>query len=357
MIDIFNVEPVEVPVKPSAYSTFIYGVPKIGKTTLVHELFGDRVLILATEDRHKTLNGAKVIRITNWAEYLTVMGQLRQPKAKELYDVIAVDTVENLYNMLEKFIAAKWKEKTVGERQDIWGKDWADLKNSWKDGLNMIPNNGFVPCFVAHATENTVQIPAAGVLKSDLEGATVELKEVKDKESGQMLKVYEFQKYMPDLKDKVFAPINRMVDNILFCNTTLDVSTGEEQRVIYLRDTLQWMAGSTFKDITPIIPLNAKDYIKALEKAVKSIGTEKTTEKVHKEIKDDLDFDEIMAKVKSYGAAFHKAKKLEKINTISDTVFGLGNKMTEATEDQVELLAEALRLIEIKAEAEGIKIK
>lgn len=355
MIDIFNVEPVKVSVNPADYSTFIYGVPKIGKTTLAYDLYKERGLFLATEDRHKTLAGANVIRLTSWVDYLTVMGQLRQPQAKELYDVIIVDTVENLYNMLEKFVAAKHKESKVGERKDIWGADWTDLKNMWKNGLNMISEAGFVPCFIAHATEQMVQIPASGVLQSDLEGATVELKTVKG-EDGNTLEVYEFQKYMPDLKDKVFAPINRMVDNILFANTTLDVSTGQEQRVIYLRDTLQWLAGSTFENIDPIIPLDADAYTKAVEKALSKVDKKQTKESEERKVKQELDFDAIRKEVMAYGKVFNEAKKIDVLNKISSDIFGIGNKMTEATEDQVELLAAALTQIKNKAQQLGIKL-
>lgn len=354
---ILEIQPNEVPVNPAEYSQFIYGVPKIGKTTLAYDLYGKRGLFLATEDRHKSLPGAMVMRITSWVDYLTVMGQLRQPQAKEMYDVIILDTAENLYNMLEKFVAAKWKEKTVGERDDLWGKDWSDLKTMWRDGLSMIPNAGYVPCFIAHATEQTVQIPASGVLQSDLEGATVELKTVKDKDDKtKTLDVYEFQKYMPDMKDKVFAPINKMVDNILFANTTLDVSTGEEQRVLYLRDTLQWMAGSTFKDIDPIIPLDAEEYKKAVKRALGKVDKKQTTKESARKEQVELNFEEIMEEVKNAGAAFHKAGKLEKINDISEQVFGVGKRMTEASESQVELLAHALELIKQKAKAEKVKL-
>lgn len=358
MASIFEIEPNKVPTNPTEYSTFIYGTAKIGKTTFAYDMYGKRGLFIATEDRHKALPGAMVIRINSWVEYLKVMGELRNPKAKELYDVIILDTTENLYGMLEKYVAGLWKEKNVGERNDIWGKDWTDLKKMWKNGLNMIPDAGFVPCFIAHAAEQTVQIPASGVLKSDLEGATVELKTAKDPNNeNKTLEVYEFQKYMPDMKDKVFAPINKMVDNILFANTTLDVSTGQEQRVIYLRDTLQWMAGSTFKNIDPIIPLDAKEYDKAVKKALGKVSKKDTTKESSRHVKTELDYDEIMAKVKSAGAAFHAAGKLDKLNNISESIFGIGEKMTDAPESQVEQLELALNKIEAKAAEENIELK
>lgn len=355
--NIFDLKPNKVPTTPEEYSTFIYGPPKIGKTTLAYDMFGQKGLFLATEDRHKALPGAMVMRISSWVDYLMVMGQLSQPKAKEMYDVVIIDTVENLYSMLEKYVAAKWKEKTIGERTDIWGKDWTDLKNMWKDGLQMIPNSGFVPCFIAHATQNTVQIPASGVLQSDLDGATVERKTVKDKKTDKELDVYEFTKYQPDLKDKVMGPVNKMVDNILFVNTTFDASTSQEQRVIYLRDTLQWQAGSTFANIEPIIPLSAQAYRDAVSEAVGKVDKKQTTTKTtRKEVKKEINFNDLMDEVKKYGMAFHKAGQMPALNHISETVFGLGNKITEATEAQAELLQDALNQIKIKAKELKIEI-
>lgn len=346
---IFDLQPNLVPTSPEEYSTFIYGPPKIGKTTLAFDMYGQKGLFLATEDRHKALPGAMVMRITSWVDYLTIMNQLAQPKAKEMYDAVIIDTAENLYSMLEKFVAAKWKEKSVGERDDIWGKDWSDLKNMWKDGLAMISNNGYIPCFIAHATQNTVQIPASGVLQSDLDGVIAEKKVVKDKTSGNEVEMLEFLKYQPDLKDKVMGPINKMVDNILFINTTVDTSTGEEKRVIYLRDTLQWQAGSTFVDIEPVIELSAQAYRDAVTKAIGLIDKKQTTKESGKKEKQEYDYESIMAEIKDYGAKFHKAGKLDEINAISEEVFGIGHKMTEATESQVELLALALEKVREKA--------
>ena len=355
-INVLDVQPNKVPTNPTEYSQFIYGPAKIGKTTLAFDMYGSRGLFIATEDRHKALPGAMVIRVNSWVEYLTVMGQLRRPEAKKLYDAIIIDTAENLFGMLEKYVAAKWNEKSIGERQDIWGKDWTDVKNMWKDGLNMIPNTGYKTVIIGHAVQKKIQIPASGVLESDLENATtIELKEVENKKTKEKSEVYEFDQYTPDLPDRAWSPINKMVDNILFVNTTIDVSTGQEQRVIYLRDTLQWRAGSTFENIDPVIPLSAKAYHDAVVRAIGNIDSEDTTSEKQEATNNKIDFDSVMQEVKAWGGAFHKAGKLELLNAISNDVFGLGNKMTEASEKQAELLVNALILIQEKADEAGIK--
>lgn len=354
-INVLDVKPNKVPTNPEAYSQFIYGPAKIGKTTLAFEMYGKRGLFLATEDRHKALPGAMVIRIASWVDYLKVMGQLRRPEARELYDAIILDTAENLYGMLEKYVAAKHGESKVGERNDIWGADWTDLKNMWRDGLNKIPEAGYIPVIIGHAVQKKVQIPASGVLESELEGAIVELKSVKkDKGSDVKIDVYEFDQYAPDLNDRAWGPINKMVDNILFINTTLDINTGQEQRVIYLRDTLQWKAGSTFDGIEPVIPLSVESYHNAVKKAIGLIDSDDTSNEKVEKVESKIDFDGVMKEVKLWGAAFHKEGKLEVLNAISNEVFGLGKKMSDATEAQAELLVMAL--LEIQDKADEYKI-
>lgn len=354
---ILDIKPNKVPTSPEEYSTLIYGPPKIGKTTLAYDMYGKRGLIIATEDRHKALPGAMVIRVNTWVDFLTVMSQLTNQKVKDLYDVVIIDTVENLYTMLEKYVASKFKERVLGERQDIWGADWTEVKTTWRDSLQNISNYGYVPVFIAHAVQETVQIPASGVLKSELSGITAELKTVKDKKNDRELEVYEFVKFRPDMKDKVLGPINKMVDNILFINTTIDVTTNEEQRVIYLRDTLQWQAGSTFKNIEPIIELSADAYREAVVNAIGKIDKKQTTNKsTRKDEKKELNYEKIMEDIKKYGAAFHKTNNLEHLNKISENVFGSGNKMTEATEMQVELLSQAKMKIEEKAKELKIEL-
>ena len=333
MIDLLNLQPVKASTDLSSYTSFIYGIPKIGKTTFIHKLYGDRVLFIATEKRHKVLVGANVQYVTSWIEYLTVLAQLRNPKIKERFDVVAIDTVENLYRMLESYILAKYNQTEFG--QVDWGKDWVDLKNDWSNNLQMIEKLGYTPVFVSHATQITTKIPVSGILQTQVnENMTLK----KDKKSGEQY--YEFLKYVPDLKDKVMAPINKMVDNILFMTMTAD-EEGNECRVIHLRETLQWQAGSTFEGIDPVIPLDAEAYKQAVENAINKIDPSQLKdekESVGLEEQQELDFEELMKEAKELGVKFHKAGRMEEVQRIVDEVFGAGNKLTEAKKTQVQPL-------------------
>ena len=113
-IDLKNLTPNKVSNNLDSYSAFIYGEPKTGKTTFVHDLYGDKVLHLMTEKRYKALDGAYVQYISSWSEYLQVMRQLKKDKElQEKFSVVSVDTVENLYDYLEKYVAGKYGEQSV----------------------------------------------------------------------------------------------------------------------------------------------------------------------------------------------------------------------------------------------------
>lgn len=351
VIDILGIEPIKVSTNLSSYSTFIYGPAKIGKSTLVHELYGDRVLHVMTEKRYKTLSGAHVVYVSKWSEFLEVMGQLRKPSVKELYDVVSIDTVDNLADYAEKYVAKKWSEDSIGERDDTWGKDWRDLKQTWKDGISMIEKNGYTAVFVSHSIQETTKVPVEDIAEGDAKSLS-EYSEVTEKGVNYL----EFLRYKPDLNDRYMNPINKMVDNILFLTNASD-SAGNEKRVIRTRESLQWIAGSTFEGIKPVIDLNAKDYEDAVSEAIQGYGKENLTEtrQANFDVKtEELDFDALMEEAKAFATKFYKVDKLDLLNAEVESIFGVGNKLTEATPKQVELLAVAVSRFKEIADKEGI---
>lgn len=351
VIDILGIEPIKVSTDLASYSTFIYGPAKIGKSTLVHELYGDRVLHVMTEKRYKTLSGAHVVYVSNWSEFLQVMGQLRKPQIKEQYDVVSIDTVDNLVDYAEKYVASKWDEDMIGDRNDNYGKDWREVVLVWKNGISMIEKNGFTAVFVSHSIQETIKVPVEDVSERDVKSLS-DYSSVTEKGVNYL----EFLRYKPDLKDRYMNPINKMVDNILFLTNASDTE-GNEKRVIRTRESLQWIAGSTFEDIQPVIDLNAEAYENAVSEAIQKYGKENLTEErqANFDVKtEELDFDALMEEAKEFATKFHSIGKLDLLNTEVESIFGPDNKLTEATPKQVEQLAEAVRRFKEIADKEGI---
>lgn len=353
-VNLKGIKPVKVSTDLSSYSTLIYGEPKIGKTTFVHDLYGDRVLMLMTEKRYKTLGGAHVQYIGNWTEFTTALVQLRDPAVKEMYDVVAIDTIDNLFGFYESYVASKYNEKMIGENSNIYGKDWTEMRKGWKDNLLKIERAGYVPVFVSHAVQQTVQIPKSAVVESEASELT-SYQEVQGKKDN---KTYlEFQKFVPSLRDKDMAPINKMVDNILFLSTTSD-EQGNEHRVIYTRGNLQWLAGSTFKDIKPMMPLDANEYRNAMNEAIARIDKSSLTDERQADIDvqpDVLDYNALMSELKTLGVAINKAGHKDRVVSLSDEIFGLGVKMTDAQPRQVELVAAAVEQLKALAKELGVE--
>lgn len=327
------------------YSTFIYGIPKIGKTTFVRDLYGERVLFLATENRHKTITGTYVMNITSWLDFQTVLAQLGNPAVKDKFDVICIDTVDNLAGFLETFIKSKYNESELGNAQ--WGKDWSDLKDSWKTSLKIIEALGYACCFVSHGSQKTFKLPISDLLPGQINKDIMTEKKVKDKVTGEEEIYMEFDKYIPDLNDRYLAPINKMVDNILFLNQEID-STGKPVRVIHTRDTVQWQAGSTFAKIKSTIPLSAQAYKDAVNEALNEFAPEESTTEVKELIREERPFDVVMNEAKELGTQLAKANKKEILTKIVNDIFGTGNLLSDANETQIQQLE--LAIVKFKEE-------
>lgn len=350
VIDLKKIEPIKVSTDLASYSALVYGPPKIGKSTFVNKLY-DRALFIMTEKRYKTLEGAHVQYVSNWAEYLQVVGQLKRKEIKEKYDVVVIDTVDNLTDYADAYVAAKYDEDAIGEKANFYGKDWKELKRVWKDGISKIEKAGYTAIFVSHAIQETIQVPVDDMQQSDVNQLS-NYSEVSDKG----VKYVEYLRYKPDLADRFMSPINKMVDNILFISNAVDLE-GNEERVIHTRETLQWIAGSTFKDISPNIKLDAEAYKLAVAEAIQGYGEENLTEErqANFDVKtEELDFNALMEEAKEFATKFYNVGKLDLLNAEVESIFGPDNKLTEATPKQVEQLAEAVRRFKEIADKEGI---
>lgn len=353
MINLLEIEPNKVPVSPDNYSFMLYGKEKKGKTTFVYNLFKDRVLFIGTEKRHDAIPGIKVQHITTWSEYLTVLSQLRQPAVKELYDVICIDTTANLYDFLETYIKNKHSVQNIGDVP--YGQGWSELKTEWNKGLRSLQDFGYTPVFVFHAKEQTKLIPVSDELskgeedtlrQSIGEGVTF----TKNKAGKEF---FEVERVTYDAPARVVAPVNKMVDNIMYIDEV--VGEGEDlERVLRMRGSIFYDAGSTFAGIDDTIKLCPQAYQEAIKKAVQlNDDAFITDEDIQERRVDDkeVDFDKLMTEAKELGAKMFELNKQRELQDIVESTFGTGNKLTDATERQKENLIVAIEMI--KEELEG----
>ena len=76
----------------SGYITFLYGAPKVGKTTLATQM--PKALLLAFEPGYHALPGVIAQDITSWSEMRQVLRELKKPEVKEMFQSVIVDTVK-----------------------------------------------------------------------------------------------------------------------------------------------------------------------------------------------------------------------------------------------------------------------
>lgn len=335
-----DIKTVKVSADPAQYSTFVYGPVKIGKSTFVHKMFGDRVLMVMTEMRDRGLTGAKTIPINSWSEYLQLGRLLKKPEMKERFDVIAIDTVDNLLDMLNKYVADKYQESVLGEKPGIFGKDWSESKKLWNSGLQIIQQCGYTPYFIGHSQQKTIQIPVSKELEKK-KNQLGSFSEVQNKGVSYL----EFEQYQPDLPERSMNPINKMVDQILHLDNMID-ENGEMQRVIHTRQSLQWIAGSTFSTMAPVVKLEPGQYKKALQAAIDAAGeTNKTDDPYYTPEKDD-NFSDLMAHATELGTKLHEADKDAELKDIVVATFGADHKLMDATPSQTEQLKVAIMKME-----------
>ena len=101
-VDIFSVQPHVVSRDLKGYTILLYGAPKTGKTTIASKF--SKALLLGFEAGYLTIPGIMALPINSWAEFKKVLRQLKDPRAKEMFETIIVDTADIAYDYCTKYI-------------------------------------------------------------------------------------------------------------------------------------------------------------------------------------------------------------------------------------------------------------
>lgn len=310
-VDIFSLEEQKVSKDINSYTTLIYGTPKIGKTTFLTSLYDKkRTLLIATEKGYKAIPGVKAQDCGKWADFMKIVQQLENPKAKEFYDVVIIDTIDLLYRYAKRYVLSK---HNVDKLSDVaWGDGWSDFDTILFEGINRIEKAGYTLAFISHAGSKTEKDPITNE---------------------------DYDKYYPTAKKQVFEIVYKMVDNIVFAGLTKD-ENGVEHRVLYTRETQQFLAGSRFTKIRTNLPLDPEEYKKALAEAVEAEGEENLKEEreLNYVQEEELDFDIIMKELNSIAVKLHKEGKLDVLTTVINKRLGVGAKVKDCKPEQVEVV-------------------
>ena len=225
--------------------------------------------------------------IRNWADFRKVLRQLKDPKAKEMYYTITIDTCDIAYDYCTKYICDNAPRSDGGfgvdNISDIpFGKGYGLVQKEFDECLRSILMMDYGLILISHATD----------------------KVFKD-ENGS-----EYNKIVPTLDKRANNIVARMADVIGYSRIVTD-KDGNNSTKLFMRGTPRYEAGSRFKYTPDYIDFSYNDLVNAINDAM----IEKNPEDVF------------------------EAKYQSRIIEIVENYLGKGQKLSQCSRGQVEALS------------------
>ena len=232
--------------KLTDYNIFLYGMPKIGKTTFASH-FPDAVF-LATEAGHHALSVFKV-DLASWEDFLDACSELAE--GKHNFRNVVIDTVDNLWMLCRNHICAK--NKIEHEADLKYGKGYALILNEFARVLTKLSMLPFGLVLISH------------VAVQELETRTGTI-----------------HKIVPSLPEKPRKMILGMADMILFFDQ--DIARAEDgkqsiRRVVRTQPSPNYEAGDRTGRLPEIIELDYNKFADAFSAATAEAPLEKSSPK------------------------------------------------------------------------------
>ena len=308
-IDILNIEPTVISRDLKGKYILVYGKPKTGKTTLASRF--PKNLLVAFEKGYNAIDGIKAVDINKWADFKLVLRQLEKPEAREMYDTITIDTTTIAYEMCERFICSQNGVQSIADIP--WGGGYAATKKEFETCLRKITMLGYGLVLISH----------------------IETRKEKTSDDS------EIEILAPSMPKRCYEVVNQIVDIIGYISTEWD-ENGNSQRWLYTRQTPTVMAGSRFPYLAPKIKLGYEELVAAINKAIdeqRDKNGATVVDKLEVKVEEPLDFNKIRDEASViWGNLVGKdPTNAERILKKVEMIFGRKIKLSEITEDQVDL--------------------
>lgn len=328
-IDIFGITPHQVSRNLKGYSVFFYGDPKTGKTTTAAKF--PKTLLLAFEKGYMAIPGIMAQPINNWAEFRKVLRQLKEEKAKEMFETIVIDTADIAYDYATKYICDNAKRPDgsfgVDSISDIgFGKGYGMVAKEYDENLRSIVQMGYGLVLISHATDKTFT-----------------------NENGQ-----EYNQIVPTLDKRATNIVSRMTDIIGYARAVTD-DKGVTSTKLFMRGTPRYMAGSRFKYTPDYIDFSYQNLVDAIGDAInkqseeegKEHFTDKAETEAYVDTTKELNFDTLMEEfntivsklIEENDETTFQTEWQPKLTQIIEKYLGKGNKVSNCDRNQVEAIS------------------
>ena len=314
-IDIFNIEPTVISRDLKGKYLLLYGKPKCGKTSFSAQM--PRNLLIAFEKGYNAIAGIKPIDISKWSDFKLVLRQLEKPEARQLYDSITIDTLTIAWQLCEEFICAQNGVQKIGDIP--WGGGYAACKKEFETALRKITMLGYGLLMITHVAKR---------VEIDKDGSEREI-------------------LSPDMPKRAAEIANGLVDIIGYIGVEFR-GDGDDTgtRYLYTRETPTIFAGSRFRHLAPKIKFGYNELVEAIADAIEKSesidGAVVVDHQTHK-VEERLNYDDLRAEAfnlwktlvgEGEAANEEMARRIQKR---VEMIFGRPMKLSEITEDQVDL--------------------
>lgn len=249
-------------------------------------------------------------------DFKLVLRQLEKPEAKEMYDTITIDTIGIAWDLCEQYICA---QNGVQKISDIaWGGGYSACKKEFESCLRKITQLGYGLVIIAHVEKR---------IEKRADDSEIEI-------------------LGPAIPKRAYEIVNQLVDIIGYIDITWDAE-GNSERWLYTRKTPTVMAGSRFKYLSPRIKFGYQELVDAIADAIEKseeLDGAQVVDKQERVVEDKLDFNSLMKEAHSlWNELVHPddggdAEMAKTILKKIEIIFGHPTKISEITEDQVDLL-------------------
>ena len=158
MINILDLKENKVTTKLSSYSMVWMAQTGEGKTDSMNRVLrslsdGDKKpLFIMLEDRYQHIPNIIPVRVRTISELEMVKNQLKNPKAKDMYSCIVIDTADKLDVLVENYVASSKEVEITGDLTFGKGNKYIKNKLFFIDELR---NAGWTIHFITQAYKNT----------------------------------------------------------------------------------------------------------------------------------------------------------------------------------------------------------